>query len=322
MGVTRDDVARRAGVSTAVVSYVVNNGPRRVSDDARSRVLAAISELGYRRDGVARMLATGRSSSIGLVVPNIEVPYFSRVTQALSTLATQQGYQLVVGSSAWNAEQETAQLRAMAERRVEGIILMSVDPLQPFDSLAALGIPIAIVDRPSFAVDGTALVTSHLIEHGRKRIGVILGPDRLPASSRRKDGWARALREHDLEPDPDLCVRIDPDLQGGYEGARSLIETHPDVDAIVIESDLQALGALRALHEAGRRVPEDIALATADATDFAPFSVPSLTTLVQPTTDIVSAAVDAVLNRADSPSVQLIDIKGFALAVGESCGCA
>ena len=109
-------MAQRAGVSTAVVSYVLNNGPRPVSAATRTRVLAAIEELGYQRDGVARMLALGRSSTLGLVVPDIVMPYFGRLSQAISSLAFAQGLELLVATTDWDLTKEQANLRALVER--------------------------------------------------------------------------------------------------------------------------------------------------------------------------------------------------------------
>ena len=321
VAVTRDDVARQAGVSTAVVSYVLNNGPRPVSANARARVLAAVAELGYQRDGVARMLALGRSSSIGLVVPDIGLPYFGRVTQAISSLASHNGYQLLIGTTDWNVERERSQIQALAERRVEGIVLMSVDPLQDFAPLASLGIPVAVVDRPEFAVDGAALAAGHLIEHGYREIAMISGSHEFLASRRRRDGWRRAMTAAELAAGDALVVAADYSQRGGYEAAAALLDAHPGLEAIFAESDLQALGALRLLRDRGIAAPKGMALATADASEFGEFSVPSLTTLSKPAIDVAQAAVDAILSDQVAAGVAQIDVLGFELVRRESCGC-
>lgn len=321
MAVTRDDVAKRAGVSSAVVSYVINDGPRPVSEDARSRVLAAISELGYQRNGAARDLALGRTSSIGLVVPDIGLPYFGRVTQEIASLASDRGLQLLVATTGWDLTREQAQLRALAERRVEGIILMSVDPMQDLGPWTSLGMPIAVVDRPEFATFGAAMATRHLIEHGRTRIGMISGPLDFLASRRRRDGWRRALDEAELSMPDDALVTTAITAQAGHDAIGELLERHPDLDAVFVEGDIPALGVLRRLHELGRTVPGDIAVATADTTEFAQHSIPRLTGLQQPVVDIARAAVGAV-TAVDAAGVQRLDVLGFDLVPRESCGCS
>jgi LacI family transcriptional regulator len=320
VAITRDDVAKQAGVSSAVVSYVINDGPRPVSADARSRVLAAISELGYQRNGSARDLALGRSTSIGLVVPDISLPYFGRVTQSIASLASAAGLQLLVGTSGWDLAQEQAQLRALAERRVEGLILMSVDPSQDLTSWTSLGIPVAVVDRPEFAIEGSAAATAHLIEHGRREVGMISGSLEFLMSSRRRDGWRSARQASGLTAPDSAVEAAEISLEGGWRAAGVLLDRIEGLDGIFVESDLQALGVLRALHERGLRVPDDIAIATADTSMFPAYSVPTLTTLQGPIVDVAQAAIDAVTEHA-AMGVQRLDVLGFELLVGESCGC-
>ncbi|GAA0998568.1 LacI family DNA-binding transcriptional regulator [Subtercola frigoramans] len=303
-----------------MVSYVINDGPRRVSDDARARVLAAIAELGYQRDGVARMLAMGRSLSIALVVPDIGIPYFGRVANSISTLASAQGYQLLVGTTNWDLDVERTHLRALAERRVEGIILMSVDPSQDFAQFSTLGIPVAIVDRPEFAVEGSAAATEHLIGHGHRTIGMIGASIEFIANRRRRDGWLMAMHSAGLQTPDDLMVSADFSSRGGYEGVGRLLTSRPDITALYVSSDLQAIGTLRRLHELGIRVPEDLALMTSDATDIAEFAVPSISSLAQPELDIAEIALDAVLG-AGAEGVKHIDVLGYELVLRESCGC-
>jgi LacI family transcriptional regulator len=307
-------------VSSAVVSYVLNNGPRPVSTDARDRVLAAISELGYQRNGSARALALGRSTSIGLVVPDVGLPYFGRVTQAIAALASAAGQQLLIGTSGWDLAREQAQLRALAESRVEGIILMSVDPLQDLAPYTALGIPVAVVDRPEFAVDGAAAATAHLIGHGRQRVGMVSGWLEFLMSSRRRDGWRRALVEAGLPADGTSVEPADVSMEGGWRATGALLDRMPEIDALFIENDLQALGALRALHERGLRVPDDVAITTGDTSDFGAYAIPRLTALQGPVVDVAEAAIDAI-TQPGAVGVQRLDVLGFELALRESCGC-
>lgn len=313
MAVTRDDVARRAGVSTAVVSYVLNDGPRAVSARTREKVLAAIDELGYRRDGVARALAAGRSGTLGLLVPDITSPYFSRIAQEVTDQASARSFNVLIGTSRWSVEAEHDQLRAFAENRVEGIVLMSVAPEQDFSSLVGIGPRVAIVDRPSYARDGAAVVTRHLADHGRRRISFISGDTSHTASRRRLEGWRAEVEMRGLEGEHLEGGSLEG---GGYEAARRL----RDADAVVVEQDAQAMGVLRRLAELGVGVPGDVAVASTDSTSIGAFTVPSLTALEQPSNDIAAEAVRAALDGG-APMLQRLAHEGFELVRRESCGC-
>lgn len=307
-------MARRAGVSTAVVSYVLNDGPRPVSARTRERVLAAIDELGYRRDGVARALAAGRSGTLGLLVPDIVSPYFSRIAQEVTEQASAQGYKVLIGTSRWSLETEHEQLRAFTENRVEGIVLMSVAPERDLSSLDGLGSRVAVVDRPSYARDGAAAVTCHLAEHGRRRIAFISGDTSHTASRRRLEGWAAELEARGIAGEHLEAGGLEA---GGYAAAARLA----DADAVVVEQDAQAMGVLRRLDDMGSQVPSDVAVASMDSTSIGAYTVPSLTSLEQPSSDIASEAVRAVLDDA-APALQLLAHEGFELVRRESCGCA
>ncbi len=304
-----------------MVSYVLNDGPRPVSQAARARVLAAIEELGYQRDGVARMLALGRSSTLGLVVPDIVMPYFGRLSQAISSLAFEQGLELLVATTDWDLAKERANLRALVERRVDGIIVVSVDRHQDFGPYTTLGTPIVVVDRPEFAVRGTALVTEHLLSHGHERIAMLGGPEGISSTRRRHQGWRQVLAGAGLHAGDDYVCAAPLTESGGYHAVDQVLAMNPRPTAALVSHDVQAFGVVRRLYERGVTVPDDFAFAVANATDLAQFTVPSLTSLVAPTLDIAGAAIKAV-GQAGDELVQTINLANYALAKRESCGCA
>lgn len=323
MAVTRNDVARRAGVSPGLVSYVLNGGPRPVSAEARARIEAAMEELGYRRDGVARFLRTGKTDSLGLVLPDIALPYFAEITKELNAGASDAGHQLLIATTDFDRQREEEQLESLAERRVDGIILMSVEPEQDFSSLGQLGTPVAVIDRPEFAVNSARAATEHLIGHGHTRIGFIGGAGLARVSARRRAGWSQALVAAELECPEALVVPAELTRAGGYRATEHLLGPRQTPSrrptALLVESDAQACGVLRAARDLGLDVPGDLAVVSSEGTDLAAFTVPSLTSVVQPTRTIARDAVDAVL--ADTPErVRRIDNTGFELALRESCG--
>jgi len=321
MAVTRDDVARRAGVSPAVVSYVLNGGPRPVSPGLRQRVHAAIEELGYRRDGVARYLRTGKTHSLALVVPDISLPYFGVITQVLCELSIAHGYQMLTASTSWDPMQERAQLVGLAERRVDGIILMSVDPLQSFDEVSNLGIPVVLIDRPEVAVLGAQTATQHLLEHGRREIAYVGGPSGYVSSDRRVQGWRAALEQSDIEPREAMLGRepFAPPGMPGYALARTLLSRMDRPNGVVVESDPQAMGVLHACRDLSIRVPEDLAVVTLGGTRLAEFALPTLTSVEQPMEAIAGEALAAVLS-AEAGAIRRLDNQNFAIVLRESCG--
>jgi LacI family transcriptional regulator, galactose operon repressor len=318
--VTRDDVARAAGVSTAVVSYVLNNGPRGVSAESRRRVLAAIEELGYRRDGVARFLRLGRTQSLGLVLPDPALPYFGEFTKHTMAAAGSAARQMLLGYSDWDPERERAVIAELVERRVEGIVLLSADPSQSFDDLHASPVPIVVVDRPEVARQGAHAAVAHFVEHGHSDLGVLAGPAHLEASRRRTVAWSEAVREAGLVERAEWVVHDEVSRRGGYVAALRLLDLDAPPTAVFIESDAQAHGFLRAVYERGLRVPQDCALITAEGTEQALFSVPGMTSTEQPIGEIARAALALVLDGS-GVGVRWMSDEQFTLVRRGSCGC-
>ncbi|HKU11899.1 MAG TPA: LacI family DNA-binding transcriptional regulator [Sinomonas sp.] len=322
MAVTRNDVARRAGVSPGLVSYVLNGGPRPVSADARARIEAAMEELGYRRDGVARFLRTGKTNSLGLVLPDIALPYFAEITKELNARAFDAGFQLLIATTEFDVQRERDQLESLAERRVDGIILMSVEPEQDFSSLEQLGTRVAVIDRPEFAVNSARAETAHLIEHGHTRIGFIGGGGLARVSNRRQLGWSRALESAGLEHREAWIVSAELTRAGGQSAALHLLaskEPEERPSALLVESDAQACGVLRAARDLGLDVPGDLAVVTSEGTDLAAFTVPSLTSIAQPVRTIARDAVNAVLGEGPERVLRINNLD-FELVLRESCG--
>jgi LacI family transcriptional regulator len=301
-----------------LVSYVINGGPRPVSVSARERVVEAIALLGYRPDSVARNLRIGRSSSIGLVFPDIGLPYFGEITKHISKAATAAGQQLLLTDTDWSLDQERLALAGLADRRVDGIILMSVDPMQDFSLVDELGIPTVVVDRPTFMVDVTAAATRHLIEHGHTLIGLVCGAS--PSGvDRRRAGWQRTLAEAGLAACEEYVLRAGASRADGYEAAARALALDQPPTALVVESDAQGVGLLRYAKDRAIDIPDDLAVVTLEGTELGSFAIPSLTSIRQPMTEIATQAVTRVLERG-GPLLRRVDVPEFELVVRESCG--
>lgn len=326
---TRNTVAERAGVSTAVVSYVLNNGPRPVAPETREKVLKAIAEVGYRPNTVARALRSKRTMTLGLLVPDSSNPYFAELAKALEDAAFDRGYALLMANSSNDPARELSQLRALVARQVDGLLVVrtgtagSLQDEVPQDT--ALVLLDRAVDRDLFSsviadnFGGARAGVEHLVAHGHRRIGCIVGPQDVPAARDRERGWAAALADAGLQPDESLVVRSPFSREGGYLAARSLLQADPQLTALFASSDLQAVGALRACHEVGLRVPEDLAVVSFDGTLESEFTCPPLTVVQQSIATLAQLAMDLVLAGASSMPQHLV--APYSLVRRHSCGC-
>lgn len=296
---TLEMVARRAGVGRGTVSRVIN-GSSRVSPRTRDAVRAAIAELGYTPNRTARALVTRRTDTVALVVSEPEErlfdqPFFAGVVRGVSAVLTARGLQLLLATARTPGDHERLG-EYLTGGHVDGVLLVSLhtdDPLP--DRLAGAGLPVVLGGRPLHPprhpvhyvdidnVGGAASATRRLVDGGRRRIATVAGPADMAAGQDRLRGHRLALAEAGLPDPPELTVHGDFSHESGARAMRALLEASPDLDAVFAASDDMALGALRALREAGRRVPEDIALVGYDDTAAAALADPPLTTVHQPT---------------------------------------
>jgi LacI family transcriptional regulator len=331
---TRNDVARLAGTSPAVVSYVLNDGPRPVSAATRERVLAAVAELGYRPNRVARALRAKRTRALGLIAPDASNPFFAALARAIEDAAYADGYTLLVGNSADDPEREATYVRTFADHQVDGMAWVHAShSTESIELLRSAGTPVVLVDRAlsgteadSIVVDnesGARVGTRHLIEHGHARIGCLAGPPELAVAVERHRGWEAALHEAGLEAEVQFTVRSEFDRAGGYHAAALLLQSQRRrPTAIFASTDAQAIGALRAAAEAGLRIPDDLAIVSFDGTPEAAFTLPGLTTVEQPVAELGRRAVHLLLERIRNPDTPLQSERlSTELIRRASCGC-
>ena len=352
--VTIRDVAREAGVSTQTVSRVINRKGY-VSDATRGRVEEAIRRLGYAPNRVASSLVTGRTMSIGIVVPDVSSAYFSEVVLGAETVATQAGYTLILCDSAESPEQEKKILSFLYEARVDGVILASVR-MSDQELLQALACHKAFVtmNHPvprklggsvrSDHIGGMALAVQHLVRSGRRTIAFMAGAENSFTGRERLRGFRQAMHEAGRPVDPELIVPYTANFEAGcrtlYEwlrspdagsahwsevhaqfgmrGARALLEARPDVDAIVCNADQLAFGALRACAALGRRVPDDVAIVGCNDVPLASLVTPALTTQRIPRYQMGAAAACMLIERIEGREEQEEIVFAHELVVRES----
>ena len=327
--VTRTMVALHAGVSTAVVSYVLNNGPRPVAESTREKVLRSIEFLGYRPNAVARALTTQRTHTIGLLVPDNSNPYFAELAKAIEDAAYVRGYALLLGNSDNDQRRETFQLAALRDRQVDGLLVIRTSTEMDLSDRFSDGPPIVLLDRaigavpyPSVVVDnegGARAGVRHLIEHGHERILCIAGPGGVPVAIERENGWRAALEDAGLSGDG-LLIRTEFSRRAGYDAARAFLAPDSRPTAIFASSDLQGTGALRACYERGLRVPEDVAVLAFDGTQESEFTSPPLAVVQQDLTAIAETAVQMLLSP-NQPDLPEHAVTPYTLIPRRSCGC-
>ena len=316
--VTRNDVAQYAGVSTAVVSYVVNEGPRPVAPETRDRVLEAIRVLGYRPNATARALRMGTTRTFGLITPDGGNPLFAELAKAIDKEAAARGYVVLQTGADGDPATEQSKIAELLIRRVSGLLLVA--PTEDPD-LSETDIPVIAINRvlptvssvrPQYR-EGARRGVEHLREHGHRRIGLVIGGGR---SGERELGWRDALRAAGLEDGP--IARTTFSRRGGYDAGRELLAATNRPTAVFASSDLQAVGVLRAIHEAGLRIPDDIAILAFDGTAETEYSWPPLSVVRQPLERMAREAVSRLIDGQDAVEAVTYPTD---LILRSSCGC-
>lgn len=333
MTVTRADVAQRAGVSPALVSYVLNNGPRPVSAQARERIEAAINELGYRPNAIAQALRKAQTLTVGLLTPSAVNPFFGELITAIKEELFTHGYVLDIGVTGDDSVREQHHIQSFLDRKVDGIIVISSQASEVKESLERLNIPVVLLDRVPFETPGVSVLTdntlgvqlaiTHLREHGMQRIACIGGRIGTSSADQRVEAWHENLTDEELPHAPDLLIRVDFTEPDGYRAAMELLQQTPRPDALLISSDMQSFGALGAISDLGLRVPEDIAVVSFDGTEGARFTVPELTRVAQPIQELATQCFELLRSAIATPvlATECI-VLAPQLVVGTSCGCA
>lgn len=326
--VTRSDVAKAAGTSVAVVSYVINNGPRPVAEATRQRVLAAIQQTGYRPNAVARALASGSTKTFGLIVPNIANPFVASMAHVLLQESLNHGHVMLLGDAGDDRQRELELIQGLLNRQVDGLFYTSVDRHPYIDVIQASGTPLVMLDRieprPGVSMlcvnerEAARQVTAHLLSHGYQQVGMISGPREMLNAQDRIQGWRDAMAQHGLTVDEALIFPAGYSRQGGYDAGQRMIASGRVPRALFTSNEGQAIGCIRALSEHGLRVPHDVALVCFNGTEQSAFHVPTLTTVRQPLREMARSAI-AMLKNGHGEA-QLAEFPHH-LEFGESCGC-
>jgi LacI family transcriptional regulator len=333
MTLTLEDIAHLSGCSRSTVSRVIN-GDENVSESTRQKVKKVITELNFQPNLAARSLASGQTHILGLIVP-VSVtsifsdPFYPLLIQSVSKTSSQRDYSIMLWLASPEFERRTIH-QILYNGLIDGVIVSAM-PLNDsiIQSLATSNLPFVTIgrnpndDKTCFIdVDnytGARNAVDHLYKMGRRRIATIAGPGNVIVGLDRLRGYKDAILEHGLEYDPELVVEGDFSDAGGYTATQKLINKNPD--GIFAASDVMAVAAIRALAEAGLKVPEDVAIIGYDDITLASRSVPALTTIRQPIDLMGSSVVNMLIDLIEHPSTATRSlVLPTELIIRSSCG--
>lgn len=328
------DIAEAAEVSRATVSLALNGKPG-VAPATCKRIMEIAERLNYQPNAFAKGLVLRRTETLGVIVPDISSPFYAGLVRGVEQEASANGYHLILCTTAGKLSKEELYLRLLGERRIDGMILMT--PRGDEETIRRVQgeeFPLVVVDRDIQAADevvevivdnlhGALTATEHLIELGYQRIGFINGIPELQASRDRLRGYRLALQEHGIVPHDDWICTGDFQEEGGYRCMQKLLDVNPPLDAVFAASDLMAVGAIKAIREAGKRVPDDIAIIGFDDIPLAAHLDPPLTTMRQPMAEMGAMASRLLLHLIKGEEVfQRKAILQTELIVRASCGAS
>ena len=304
---TMKQVAERAGVSISTVSHVINN-TRAVSDEVRKRVQGIIAEMRYVPSAVARSLKNDKTNTIGVLVPNSSNPYFAELIRWIEDAAFELGYHIILCNAHGGAQKQTAYLRLLMEKRIDGLVLVASGADDEQDLLLRHeSIPIIQLERalPGLDADlvqggqeeGAWQATRHLIDLGHRAIACVSGPADLPRSRERVGGYLRAMREAGLEVPADAILHVEFTSAGGHAAFGSLLARPHRPSAVFVTSDLMAIGGLSAASGAGVRVPDELSVVGYDDIGAACYAAPPLTTMAPPKREMARLAIARLIER-------------------------
>jgi LacI family transcriptional regulator len=307
---TLRQVAVLARVSTATVSHVLN-GNYKVSPKLRARVMKVIKDLNYQPNDFARSLKTNRSKTIGMVVTDMTNPFYGAAVRGAEDVLAREGYTLVIGNSGEDYAKEESYYKTFKAKRAEGLIIVTCPTLYPPSYLLRHmmeEMPVVTLNRdyPGLQADtvvadnleGSYQAVRHLIEAGHRRIGIITGQRNNIASARRLQGYERALTEHQLKCEEELLQEghfSDPGT--GYNAAMKLLTMKKPPSALFIFNVRMTMGALKAIHELGMKIPAELALVSFDDEEWFESVRPRISGVAQPAYDLGVRAAEIVMDR-------------------------
>lgn len=315
MNITIYDVAREASVSMATVSRVVNGNPN-VKPATRKKVLEVIDRLGYRPNAVARGLASKKTTTVGVVIPDISSTFYAELARGIEDIATMYKYNIILSNSDQNKDKELHLLNTMLGKQVDGIVFMggniTEEHVQEFEKSPVPIVLAASVESSkkisSVNIDyaqATYDAVKSFVEKGHKVIALVLGSLEEPINSDHKlEGYKRALADYGITFKEELVIEGDYTYESGMESFDKLMELDEKPTAIFVGSDEMAIGVIHSAEDKGFKVPEDFEIISSDNTKLTLMVRPQLTTIVQPLYDIGAVAMRLLTKYMNKETVE------------------
>lgn len=314
MKLTIKEIAEMAGVSITTVSQILNNKGSRFSEQTRKKVLDIVEEYQYKPDFFASNLINRHSKTIGMIVPDVTDFFFSKIIEGVESYLNPLGYMILLCNSKHSQEKELQYIDELIHRSVDGIILATPNILpkeKAVDSDCFANTPLVLVDRGINErktgrliikeYEGTYQAISKLIQLGHKNIGLLKETVGYYQLTERMTAYYHVMKDHGIKVNENFIADGSLTIAGGYEAAKKVL-VNDEITAIFCGNDEMAIGCYQAIHEAGKKVPDDISVIGFDGLEIAKFLVPSLTTIYQPSFDIGFYAAKFLVDKIDFPS--------------------
>lgn len=326
---TIKQVSMQAGVSQATVSRVMN-GSARVSDSTRQRVEQAMKDMGYTPNAFAQSLASNRSNGIGLVVSELNGPFYGELMEGLELTLREANKYLLIASGHSNEAMEKSAVEFLVSRRCDALVLHAERLSDDYLETLAERIPIVLINRlvPSLSTycihldneDGGYQATRHLLAQGRRHVACISGPTWKQDAKDRVRGYERALQEAGIKVDPRLITAGDFKVDSGRQAVKALLSKQPKIDGLFVGDDDMAMGAMSELQHRNVRIPEDIAVIGFDDVPYARYMSPPLSSMYLPINEMAVMAAQQILHRVYKQPVTLKSRYQAALRPRQSSG--
>lgn len=311
--VTIKDIARHLSLSVSTVSRALVND-KNIRKETKEKVLEAAKSLGYKPNPVATNLKYGHTNTVGVIVPEMVTPFASRVINGIQEVLYAHGIKVIIADSEEDADKEKESLQLMERFMVDGIIISLCSykkNREEYLRLQQAGMSMVFYDRIPYGLDVSQVIVDdymkafflveRLIRSGRKRIVHIQGPDDVYNSIERARGYKDALSKFRFSPDEAMSIKTGLTFEDGKKAADKLIEKNISFDAVFAFTDTLAIGAMNRLRELGKKVPEEIAVASFSGTELSTIVYPKLTTVVPPLFQMGKAAAELILEKIKNP---------------------
>lgn len=317
--VTMLDIARLSGVSKATVSMVINQKDVNISEETRNKILKLVEELNYIPNSVARSLATRKSGTIGIILPDITNPFFSEISRAVEDEANNEGFNIVICNSDNELKKEKNYIQLLVSKQVDGVIFISGGKSSGnIEILKNNNIPFVIVDRYCedyegyygvFCLnkEGVAKGIEYLYNIGKRKIAFVTGPKELEISKQRLEGYKSACRKRGIYK-KEYIFEGDFTIEGGIKATENILKFPERFDTIFYSSDIAAFGGMKILLRNGYKIPQDIGIMGFDNIKISEFIEPELTTIAQPIYEMGKESVNLLIKIINGEEIKLRQI--------------